>query len=420
MPVYETTLEERAVRRRPGEDRRRWLLLGLDPRLRRRPRLPRSWRPSATRTATAPPGSTSWASRHPWETWDDEARDAPAHPAVRPVTAPMASATGSTVTLNDPTVPQWPTVTATRYLFFEAQQGIRVARVQPASRYTTVFDEADAPNPRGSAACDSRVMATSASASMRGTGSTDRALSVDLIPAAHRVTARATPRRSPSGHAMRPVTGSAASVVLRAVDEKLFAIGRRERGSPSERAVRVSRLGRDGSYATHGRRPSSDPRVATRRAVRGRPRGLPRRHPLPDGRHRRHRATRPCRSRSPTISRPGACPHQRSRPTSRRAMARCWCRSGRPCSSRPRWPASTSSRIDPQIPVRVFGSAVQAGRPRHRQGHVEDARVRQRACGRRRRSRRPLVALPRLTAGTHTITFSADRRIRLRRPGPTD
>ena len=111
-----------------------------------------------------------------------------------------------------------------RYLFYVARDGLREAQVGSSARFRMTFDETSLPNIdifgvrfTGS----SYQVAESYSASFR---QADRALDVDVSPRAPRYAPgdKATldiRTRSASG---RPVS---ATVVLRAVDEKLFAIG---------------------------------------------------------------------------------------------------------------------------------------------------------------------------------------------------
>src|SRR4029077_6443887 len=111
----------------------------------------------------------------------------------------------------------------TRYLFFEAQRGLRSATVQASPRYVTTFHDWATPNLGigGIRFTGHGYTDVGFEAQFR---TDDRALSVDLTSKAARYAPGATATvdvrtRDAAGR------GVSASVVLRAVDEKLFTIG---------------------------------------------------------------------------------------------------------------------------------------------------------------------------------------------------
>jgi hypothetical protein len=120
--------------------------------------------------------------------------------------------------------PGAPAASAGRYLFFTAQRGLRDATVQASSRFQTTFESWAAPNLDIGAIRFTGAAYVDGGWFHAGFRQAERRLDVDLSVA--------SPRYAPGGSVTVDVTtrnakGSpvAATVIMRAVDEKLFSIG---------------------------------------------------------------------------------------------------------------------------------------------------------------------------------------------------
>jgi len=153
------------------------------------------------------------------------------------------------VRLTDPARRQ-ATGDGTRYLFFTAQSGIRTATVQSSRRFVTAFPTWGAPNVSIGGVRftgEGYVGTTWFGANFR---ITDRKLQVDLTTDAARYvpggTVTVTVRTRSAGGA--PVS---ATVILRAVDEKLFTIGAAETEDPLRELYAGLADGVLGTYRSH-------------------------------------------------------------------------------------------------------------------------------------------------------------------------
>lgn len=199
---------------------------------------------------------SSYANRHPWSVYEEhDATLRPTHPAA------VGSDTfgiGDRVdlTMSDPDTKQ-ATGDATRYLFFVAQRGLREATVQSSPRFVTTFQRWAAPNMDIGAVRftgHAYVGTLRFGAQFRAS---DRRLQVDLSAAAARYapgdTATVDIRtRDTSG---APIS---ATVILRAVDEKLFTIGAAMADDPLGELYASVQSGIVGTYESH-RNPRSQP-----------------------------------------------------------------------------------------------------------------------------------------------------------------
>jgi hypothetical protein len=194
------------------------------------------------------------ASRHPW------ASDDPYFPTL--------AATGLStdvptyrigdkvdVTMTDPGIKQ-AKGDGTSYLFYTAQRGIRSATVQSSPRFTTTFPRWGAPGfDIGAVRFNGQgyVGAVVFEAQFRVS---DRRLQVDLTPATarYRPGDLATVRVRVRDTAGRPV---AATVVLRAIDEKLYSIGAAAQDDPLVELYAGVSSGIVSTYQTH-RNPRSE------------------------------------------------------------------------------------------------------------------------------------------------------------------
>ena len=166
---------------------------------------------------------TIYTERHPWTV--DETPMPTLH--ATGVSADTANEYGIgdrvDVTLTDPTIKQ-SAGDGTRYLFMLAQGGIRAAAIQASPRYVTSFKAWAVPNMQIDAVRftrDGYVGTVSLEPAFR---QSDRALQIDLTADA----ARYVPGgRVTIGIRTRDAAGApvAATVVLRAIDEKLYSIG---------------------------------------------------------------------------------------------------------------------------------------------------------------------------------------------------
>ncbi|HEX5822986.1 MAG TPA: alpha-2-macroglobulin family protein, partial [Candidatus Limnocylindrales bacterium] len=192
---------------------------------------------------------TTYANRHPWSRY--EARNATLLATGSNPNDAQTFGIGDRVdvTMHDPVTKQ-ATGDGTRYLFFVAQRGLRSATVQSAPRFVTTFGRTAAPNVDIGAVRftgHGYVGTLHFGARFR---TEDRRLQVDLSPGAARYAPGATATvnvrtRTSSG---APV---AATVVLRAVDEKLFSIGAAQDDDPLNELYASVGSGLVGTYVSH-------------------------------------------------------------------------------------------------------------------------------------------------------------------------
>ena len=273
-----------------------------------------------------------------------------------------------------------PEATATdgsRYLFFTTQQGIRSALVQGSPRFTTRFAAWAPPNiDIGAVRWTGRefVGAVTFAAQFR---TEDRRLGIQLTPGATRYapgeTATVAVRTTDADGAP-----TAATVILRAVDEKLFSIAAAEVDDPLNDLYVPLASAIVGTYASHhSPRPGFEGGDTT--GGGGDDRNDFRDSLLfqaittgADG-----RGTREVHA----VGRPDVVARQRDRVhrrTSRPGRAPCSCRSGCRSSSTRRSPPSTSSRTARRLVVRTFGTALAAGAPVTIEVYRAGARIQQR------------------------------------------
>jgi hypothetical protein len=192
---------------------------------------------------------SSTATVHPWSSYE----------APRPTLRPTGSTADTSptfgigdrvdVTMTDPDLKQ-SAGDRTRYLFFVAQRGLRTAIVQSSPRFVTTFGRSSIPNIDIGAVRftgHGYVGTVQFGAQFR---ITDRHLQVDLsIPAARYVPGdRATVNvrtRDADGH---PI---GATVILRAIDEKLYSIGAAAQDDPLAELYASVESGIVGIYRTH-------------------------------------------------------------------------------------------------------------------------------------------------------------------------
>jgi alpha-2-macroglobulin len=192
---------------------------------------------------------TSYANRHPWQAYEDEYASLRASGSNPNVVPTYGIDDRVDVTMHDPITKQ-ATGDGTRYLFFEAARGLHSATVQSSPRYATTFGRTAAPNMTISAirfTGHGYVGPVQFGAQFR---TADRRIQVDLSLGAARYapgdTATVNVRtRTASG---APV---ATTVILRAVDEKLFSIGAAQDDDPLNELYASVGSGMVGSYVSH-------------------------------------------------------------------------------------------------------------------------------------------------------------------------
>ncbi len=193
--------------------------------------------------------TTTTASREPWSVYETPGATVGAtDPRTNAVPA-FGIGDPVDVTMTDPDLKQSAS-DGTRYLFFLAQRGIRTAAVQSSRRFITAFPTWATPNVDIGAVRftgHGYVVGGWFGAAFRAT---DRKLQLDLSVAAPRYApgATATVRVRTRTAAGAPVS---ATVVLRAVDEKLFAIGAASADNPLAELYNPMPSGIVGSYASH-------------------------------------------------------------------------------------------------------------------------------------------------------------------------
>lgn len=151
--------------------------------------------------------------------------------------------------MTDSTVPQT-TGDGSRYLFFTAQRGIHAVAVQDSRRYVTSFPASAVPNLSIGAVRFTGSAYVGTAWYYAGFRVGDRRLSVDLTTDATRY----GPGESVTVNVRtRTDTGAptSATVVLRAVDEKLFSIGAAEAEDPLGELYESVPTGIVGTYLTH-------------------------------------------------------------------------------------------------------------------------------------------------------------------------
>jgi hypothetical protein len=192
---------------------------------------------------------TSSANRHPWSTYEE--RNATLRPTTAGGNGTERFGVGDRVdlTMNDPGTKQAAS-DGTRYLFFTAQRGLRQATVQSSPRFITTFERWAAPNMDVGAVRftgHGYLRAPHYAAQFR---SADRRLQVELSMGA----ARYAPGDTATVHVRtRTASGApvAATVILRAVDEKLFTIGAAVEDDPLNELYAPVETGILGTYGSH-------------------------------------------------------------------------------------------------------------------------------------------------------------------------
>ena len=167
--------------------------------------------------------TSGFANRHPWTAYGDRATTLRPTDAGADPSATFSIGDRVDLTLIDPDTKQ-AAGDGTRYLFFRAQLGIRDATVQSSSRYLSTFARWAAPNLYIDAVRFTGRGYTQTQSFAARFRVEDRSLQVGLAARA----ARYAPGELASiDVTTRTASGAptAATVILRAVDEKLFAIG---------------------------------------------------------------------------------------------------------------------------------------------------------------------------------------------------
>ena len=192
---------------------------------------------------------TTYANRHPWPVYEDRSASLRATTAQPNDGDLYGIGDRVDVTMHDPITKQ-ATGDGTRYLFFVAQRGLRSATVQPSPRFVTMFGRSAAPNIDIGAVRftgEGYVGTVHFAAQFRAA---DRRLDVDLSMGA----ARYAPGDTATVHVRtRSAAGTpvAATVILRAVDEKLFSIGAAEVDNPLNELYAPVQAGLIGTYVSH-------------------------------------------------------------------------------------------------------------------------------------------------------------------------
>ena len=194
--------------------------------------------------------STVYAERHPWSAYDEH---------VSAVLRPTTHSTDGTdtygvgdridLTMFDPDTAQT-SGDGSRYLFYQAQAGIRDVTVQASPRFISTFKAASIPNIEVAGVRFTKqgfVGTVRFEAAFR---MSDRRLTVALTPDAS--------SHTPGGRVTiavrtRDASGSpvAATVILRAVDEKLYAIGAAFEDDPLAELYAPLGSGIRGTYLSH-------------------------------------------------------------------------------------------------------------------------------------------------------------------------
>ena len=192
---------------------------------------------------------TSYANRHPWQAYENDyasLRATDSNPNVDPT---YGIGDRVDVTMHDP-ITTLASSTGTRYLFFEAHRGLHGATVQSSPRYTTTFGRSAAPNMTISAirfTGRGYVGPVQFGAQFR---TADRRIQVDLSPGA----ARYAPGNTATVNVRTRTASGApvgATVILRAIDEKLFSIGAAQDDDPLNELYASVGSGMVGSYVSH-------------------------------------------------------------------------------------------------------------------------------------------------------------------------
>ena len=192
---------------------------------------------------------TSYAGRHPWSVYEDRNASLRQTSASGNTSGPFGIGDRVDVTMGDPTIKQ-AAGDGSRYLFVVSQRGIRTATVQASPRYATTFAPWAAPSMYLGAVRftgHGYVGPVSFEAQFRAA---DRRIQVDLsVPAA-----RYAPGQTATVNVTtRTASGApiAATVILRAVDEKLFTIGGASQDDPLAELYAPVGSGIVGTYLSH-------------------------------------------------------------------------------------------------------------------------------------------------------------------------
>jgi hypothetical protein len=192
---------------------------------------------------------SAFASRHPWSVYDGRNATLSATGVGPNETPTYGIGDRVDVTMHDAITKQ-ATGDGSRYLFYVAQRGLRDATVQSKPRFVTTFERWAPPNVDiGAVRFTGRgyVGTVHFAAEFR---SSDRRLQVDLTAAS----ARYAPGDIATIHVRtRNASGApvAATVILRAVDEKLFSIGAAQQDDPLRELYAPVQAGIVGTYASH-------------------------------------------------------------------------------------------------------------------------------------------------------------------------
>jgi hypothetical protein len=192
---------------------------------------------------------TSYAGRHPWRVYEDRNATLRQTGVSGNESALFGIGDRVDLTMGDPTIKQ-AAGDGTRYLFVVSQRGIRTATVQPSPRYATTFAPWAAPSLYLGAVRftgHGYVGPVSFAAEFRAA---DRRIQVDMSVAA----ARYAPGDTATVNiTTRTASGAptAATVVLRAVDEKLYTIGGASQDDPLAELYAPVGSGIVGTYLSH-------------------------------------------------------------------------------------------------------------------------------------------------------------------------
>jgi len=192
---------------------------------------------------------TSYAGRHPWRVYEDRNATLRQTGVSGNESALFGIGDRVDLTMGDPTIKQ-AAGDGTRYLFVVSQRGIHSATVQASPRYATTFAPWAAPSLYLGAVRftgHGYVGPVSFAAAFRAA---DRRIQIDMSVAAARYAPGDT---ATVNFTTRTATGAptAATVILRAVDEKLYTIGGASQDDPLAELYAPVGSGIVGTYLSH-------------------------------------------------------------------------------------------------------------------------------------------------------------------------